>query len=621
MGIFLIEDYFVFILIFFRLLAFISVAPAFSVKGMPNLVKIGFSLVFAYTLYLTMPLASPLVYESILELLVLVIKEVAFGLALGFVVNLIFLSFQMAGQMVDFQIGFSMVSYYDSLSTTRVSIFGNIYQWLGLILFFVINGHHIMLYSFAQSFDLIPLAGLELASLDLKVVVNIFAKSFLTAFQIAIPIIFVILMTDAVIGLISRTVPQINILMLGLPLKVLVGLAALIIILPAIGNMIVRAINGLQGQMEDFIRGFPSLLLFAAGGAGGERTEEATPKRKSDARKKGQVAKSTDLVSAAILVLLIIMIPLFGNVTYNGIYSGLHKTLESGLSKDLSRGSIGPIMLGHLLGYLRITLPIMLFVMVAGIVANLMQVGFLTSIDPIKPDFKRLNPIEGFKRIFSVRTLVDLFKNILKLGLVAYIAYSYINSNIGKILSVPQMSVSRVLPYFMDLFRGLMGKLAIWLVILGVLDYVYQRYEFKKSLKMSKQEIKEEIKEQEGDPQLKSYIRQKQRQLAMTRMMEAVPEASFVVTNPTRLAIALKYDETLGEGAPIVVAKGRGHIAQRIRTIAREAGVPIVENKPLAASLYNNVDLGQEIPVDLYQAVAEILATVYRMEGRYRANV
>src|SRR5690554_1867194 len=181
---------------------------------MPNLVKIGFSLVFAYTLYLTMPLASPLVYESILELLVLVIKEVAFGLALGFVVNLIFLSFQMAGQMVDFQIGFSMVSYYDSLSTTRVSIFGNIYQWLGLILFFVINGHHIMLYSFAQSFDLIPLAGLELASLDLKVVVNIFTKSFLTAFQIAIPIIFVILMTDAVIGLISRTVPQINILML-----------------------------------------------------------------------------------------------------------------------------------------------------------------------------------------------------------------------------------------------------------------------------------------------------------------------------------------------------------------------------------------------------------------------
>lgn len=621
MGIFLIEDYFVFILIFFRLLAFISVAPAFSVKGMSNLVKIGFSLVFAYTLYLTMPLASPLVYESILELLVLVIKEVAFGLALGFVVNLIFLSFQMAGQMVDFQIGFSMVSYYDSLSSTRVSIFGNIYQWLGLILFFVINGHHIMLYSFAQSFDLIPLAGLELASLDLKVVVNIFAKSFLTAFQIAIPIIFVILMTDAVIGLISRTVPQINILMLGLPLKVLVGLAALIIILPAIGNMIVRAINGLQGQMEDFIRGFPSLLLFAAGGAGGERTEEATPKRKSDARKKGQVAKSTDLVSAAILVLLIIMIPLLGNVTYNGIYSGLHKTLESGLSKDLSRGSIGPIMLGHLLGYLRITLPIMLFVMVAGIVANLMQVGFLTSIDPIKPDFKRLNPIEGFKRIFSVRTLVDLFKNILKLGLVAYIAYSYINSNIGKILSVPQMSVSRVLPYFMDLFRGLMGKLAIWLVILGVLDYVYQRYEFKKSLKMSKQEIKEEIKEQEGDPQLKSYIRQKQRQLAMTRMMEAVPEASFVVTNPTRLAIALKYDETLEEGAPIVVAKGRGHIAQRIRTIAREAGVPIVENKPLAASLYNNVDLGQEIPVDLYQAVAEILATVYRMEGRYRANV
>ena len=210
MGIFLIEDYFVFILIFFRLLAFISVAPAFSVKGMPNLVKIGFSLVFAYTLYLTMPLASPLVYESILELLVLVIKEVAFGLALGFVVNLIFLSFQMAGQTVDFQIGFSMVSYYDSLSTTRVSIFGNIYQWLGLILFFVINGHHIMLYSFAQSFDLIPLAGIELASLDLKVVVNIFAKSFLTAFQIAIPIIFVILMTDAVIGLISRTVPQIN---------------------------------------------------------------------------------------------------------------------------------------------------------------------------------------------------------------------------------------------------------------------------------------------------------------------------------------------------------------------------------------------------------------------------
>ncbi|HZK34566.1 MAG TPA: flagellar biosynthesis protein FlhB [Bacillota bacterium] len=622
MDIFLIEDFFIFILIFFRLLAFISVAPGFSARGIPNLAKIGFSLIFAYVLYLSIPAAAPMQHESFIELGLLVIKEVLFGLALGFTVNLIFLSFQMAGQMVDFQMGFSMASYYDPLTNSRVSIFGNLYHWIGLTLFFVINGHYILIYSFVQSFDLIPLAGLELSAMDLQAIVGIFSRSFLTAFQIAVPVIFVILLTDAVIGLVSRSVPQINILMLGLPLKVLVGLLALTIIMPAIGNMLVNAINGIQGRMEEFIQSLPSLLLFVpGGGAGGEKTEDPTPKRKADAREKGQVAKSNDLNSALILILLIIMIAVLGNTTYNGIFASLHKTLETGLNQDVSWGSIGGIMLGHLLGYLRITLPIMLVVMIAGIVANLTQVGFMATLHPIKPDFKKLNPIEGFKKIFSMRTLVELIKNLFKLGIVAYVAYTYLRDNISRILSVSQMNVTTALPFFMELFRGMMIRVGIWLIIIGILDYVYQRYEHKKGLKMSKQEIKDEIKEQEGDPQLKAHIRQKQRQMGMSRMMKDVPEATFVVTNPTRLAIALRYLESSEEGAPVVLAKGAGHLAHRIRTIAEEEDISIVENKPLATALYKDVGVGQEIPIELYQAVAEILAVVYRMEGRDRANV
>jgi len=616
--IFSLEDFLAFFLILMRLTAFMTASPMLSAKGLPNLLKIGFCLVFSYILYLIMPHEVALLHGSLLEFALLAAKEVLFGLGLGYSVNLILVSMQMAGQMVDFQIGLSMAEFYDPLTNSRVSVFGNLYHWIGMTLFFVLNAHHILIYSFVESFELVPLTGIDLGTIDLGAVVDIFSGTFVTAFQIAIPVIFVLLLTDVVMGLLSRAVPQINILMLSLPIKILVGMLALTVILPAIGNMMANAISGLQGRMEEFFQSIPSMLLFAA--AGEEKTEEPTPKRKEDARKKGQVPKSHDLNSAAILVLLVILISILGDSTYTGIFNALRISLESGLSYNVNIGNAGQILLGHLLNYMKITLPIMLIVMIAGILANIMQTGFIRSTHPIKPDLNRLNPIEGFRNIVSQRALVELVKNVIKLVIIGNIAYSYISKNLSNILASPQYNPQRLLPVFMETVRGLMIQVGIGLVILAIIDYMYQRYAFRKSLKMTKQEIKEELKEQEGDPQIRSRIRQKQRQLAMSRMMAYVPEATVVVTNPTHLAIALKYEEASGR-APVVVAKGADFVAERIKSIAREASVPIIENKPLAQALYKDADIGREIPVELYQAVAEILAIVYRMEGRYRAHV
>ena len=253
--------------------------------------------------------------------------------------------------------------------------------------------------------------------------------------------------------------------------------------------------------------------------------------------------------------------------------------------------------------------------MIMGIVASLMQSGFIFTGEPLKPDLKKLNPISGFKKIFSMRSVVDLIKNLTIVTLISVIAYKFVKNNYMQIMNYGSLKIEAILAAFGSLVIDIFFKIAIVMLIISIIDFAYQKYKHNKELKMSMQEIKEEYKQQEGDPLIKSKIRQKQREMASGRMMQDVPDATVVITNPTHLAIAIKYEQ--GEdGAPIVVAIGADNVAIKIKEIASENDIPIIENKPLARLIYKELEVGSEIPADMYQAVAEILALVYKLKKK-----
>ncbi|SJZ52534.1 flagellar biosynthesis protein FlhB [Garciella nitratireducens] len=608
---FLIDEFLTFFLILVRIISFMISSPLFRIKGIPNLLKIGFSCILSYLLYLTLPYDVVLQEMSLFSYGISVGKEVLFGLALGYIVNLIFLAIQIAGQMLDFQMGFSMATYYDPLTNYNVSLFGNLYYWLGMSLFFAMNGHYYLIYALSKSLELVPLKGINFSEFNLEGMVQFFSNSFFIAFQIAIPIMVILLLVDVIMGLLSRTVPQMNILMLGMPLKVLIGLAATIILLPALGNRMIDVIQNLPYQIDNFFKIFPFIFLFAAE----EKTEEPTQKRIEDSRKKGQVAKSNDLNSAILLLLVVLLIAVLGELIFTNFYDFLKGSLENDLDKNITIGNIIPMAIQQMIFFIKLSFPFIIWILIVGIVVNIAQTGFIKSSTPLKPDFKRLNPIEGFKKIFSKKSLLEFLKNIFKLLVVGYVTYSFIKDQLSNIFSISRIEIQGIFPLFKDLVVGLMIRVGLVLLVLSVVDYMYQRFEFRKNLKMSKQEVKEEIKQMEGDPQVKSHIRQKQREIAAARMMAEVPNSTVIVTNPTHLAIALQYNE-FTTGAPIVLAKGADYLAQKIRQIAAEQEIPIIENKPLAWALYQQVDIGQEIPMELYQAVAEILAMVYQMKRK-----
>lgn len=337
---FSLDGFAIYILILLRIFCFLAATPFFSLRGIPGFLKTGLCLLLAYILYIAVPYELS-ADESLIRFGILAAKEVLFGLALGYVVNLIFIGIQIAGQMMDFQIGFSMAAVFDPMTGSRVSLFGNLYYWIGIALFYGLSGHHYLIYGISQSFELVPLTEFGLKQLDIWKIVELFSGTFLIAFEIALPIIVIVLLVDVVMGVLSRSVPQINLLMLNLPLKMLVGILAAIVLLPVIIQSIVRVIEILPYRLNDFMQDIPLAMAFAAG----EKTEEATPKRKADARKKGQVAKSTDLSSAVTLILLIIM----GHMVSQHVFSALHRylrhSLENGLSRTVTLGNMISIFL------------------------------------------------------------------------------------------------------------------------------------------------------------------------------------------------------------------------------------------------------------------------------------
>lgn len=346
----------------------------------------------------------------------------------------------------------------------------------------------------------------------------------------------------------------------------------------------------------------------------GEKTEKATPKKKSEARRKGQVAKSSELSPALIILVVFSLLLFFGS----SIGSGLQKIIRLSLSEfsvwEVTVDNVHVVFLQFLWIGAQFMLPIFLVTIVVGLVANYVQVGFLFTGEPLKMKLERLDPIKGFKRIVSLRALVELAKSLLKIVIVTTVVFVVLWGEKDKLLLLSQYSLLQMISFVGSLTLKLGIYVAILLVILAIFDYIYQRYEHNKSLRMSKQDIKDEYKTTEGDPLIKRRIRERQQQMAMRRMMQEVPSADVVITNPTHFSIAIKY-ESGQMSAPVVIAKGQDYVAMRIREVATAHGIMLIENKPLARALYERVEIGQAIPEDLFKAVAEVLAYVYRLKG------
>lgn len=347
----------------------------------------------------------------------------------------------------------------------------------------------------------------------------------------------------------------------------------------------------------------------------GEKTERATPKKRQDAKKKGQVAKSQDINTAAVLLAVFLFLLVGGGYLKKGIFSLFKNSFQKYLLMDATPENLQVIFLEIFKGLAGFLGPIMLVAVIAGVAANFFQVGAMFTPDAIQPKLDKINPLSGFKRIFSMRSLVELIKSLLKIGLIGVITFIVLWKRAPEILALSQKSIGTSLATLGSLTvqMGLYASGA--LLVLAILDYLYQKYDFEKSIRMSKQDIKDEYKNTEGDPLIKSRIKQRQREIAMQRMMQEVPKADVVITNPTHFAVAIRYDETK-QDAPFVVAKGVDYIAQKIKLVAKENDVIMVENRPLARALYSQVEIGQVIPEEFFKAVAEILAFVYRVKHK-----
>lgn len=344
-----------------------------------------------------------------------------------------------------------------------------------------------------------------------------------------------------------------------------------------------------------------------------ERTEPASPKKKQDARERGSVAKSVELNSAAVLVFGLLILYVGGAsiaAKLSEVTTAVFKNLGS---VEISTANVHNLFREAIFSYAVTVFPIVTGLMLVGLIVSIAQVGPLFTFKPIAPKFSKLNPVSGLKRtMLSSRAVVELVKGVVKVGIVGIVAYNATGEVIADSTALADGEVAGILAFMAQAAVVIAVKVGLAFFLVAGADYAYQRYEHEKSLRMTKQEVKDEGKQMEGDPLIKGRIKTIQRQIAYRRMMHDVPKADVVITNPTHYAIAIKYE--MGKmHAPRVVAKGVDLVAQRIKQIAIDNNVPLVEDKPLAQMLYKSVDIGDEIPEKLFQAVAQILAYVYRL--------
>lgn len=364
-----------------------------------------------------------------------------------------------------------------------------------------------------------------------------------------------------------------------------------------------------------------NLQFFAKDGPGGEKTEPATPKKLNESRENGQVAKSKELIMAISLLALFIITKIYvGNMgeklinTFKDFYNSFDVIVgdsSKGYPVGLACSTIGNMFIS----ILNIVVPILLIAAVISILGNMLQQSWKVTAKPMKPKLSKISPLSGFKRIFSVRQLLELLKSIAMITIIGIVVYTTIIDKVGLLLSFYDITLYEALATIGEIIIDLGIKISMIFLIIGFIDLIYQRHKFKEDTKMTKQEVKDEYKNAEGDPQIRAQIKQKMREASQRRMMQSLPQADVVITNPTHYAVAVKYDPEVAD-APYVLAKGEDFLAQRIKETAKANNIEIVENKPLARMLYHNVDVGAVIPPELYHSVAEVLAFVYNLKNK-----
>lgn len=362
------------------------------------------------------------------------------------------------------------------------------------------------------------------------------------------------------------------------------------------------------------------LQWFAKDGPGGEKTEEPTAKKLSDARKDGKVAKSKELTDAFDLIVLFLLLKIFISYIYDGFlnvfqytYTRMPEFVKSS-AKEMNGQSTAAFMQVFPLKILQLLLPFFITGVVVCVLVTILQVGWKVTTKPMQPKLDKFNPINGFKRILSKDSLFELLKSIIKIAVITYVAYTSIKKNADVLFLLYDIRLMQAIILCGQVILDAGFQISLVYLIVGIADLIYQKHKFHEEMKMTKQEVKDEYKNTEGSPEIKSKQRQRMQEASRRRMMQDVPKADVIITNPTHISVALQYDSDAAK-APVVLAKGEDHLALKIREVAKENHIEIVENKPLARMLYANVDIGQEIPPELYQAVAEVLAMVYNLKN------
>ena len=381
--------------------------------------------------------------------------------------------------------------------------------------------------------------------------------------------------------------------------------------------------NDLDGEVR--LRLEYDLQFFAKDGPGGEKTEVPTAKKLNDARKEGQVAKSKEIITALMLLALFVVIKFYiGNLgqqmieCFSEFYDLFGKIISNSEYGMRMVDATGVVSLG-LTTVLNMIVPFIALAVVIAILGNAFQQKWMVTTKPLQPKLSKISPISGLKRMFNVKQLFEVGKSVAMIAVMSYVIYTTVKDKLGVLYTFYNISLYEALEIVGDIIVDLGIKISAVFLVIGFVDLIYQRHKFKEDMKMTKQEVKDEFKNTEGDPQVKGQIRRRMQQVSRRRMMEALPQADVVITNPTHFAVALKYEANKGQ-APVVIAKGADYLAFDIKAKAKEYGIEIVENKPLARILYNNVEIGAQIPPELYQAVAEVLAFVYSLKNNYNMD-
>lgn len=606
------------IFVFIRILTFLGCINVIFPSGTPKVFKVMFSIFISFII--SPFIQADIAVHSLSQLIIYALMETLTGLVFGFITNMCFNSLKIAGSLIDQQLGLSMASIYDPNTNTQNTLIETILYWLGVMIFFSMNGHHQLIAGIQNSFNLVKVGQLILSG-NFDYVINVFVQCFIIGIKIAVPMILSLLIAELLIGFISKSAPQLNVMVVSMPLKLLMGIIFIMIALP----FLINKMHHLFNQIPSILDGTLSMNSDAISNIGtvgfllsmSDKTEEPTPKKKKDARKQGNIAKSAEVNKAMTFIAILVVIYMMSGSIISELQGFIVNILSGDFSMTMNDNTIKILMFKVMMSFMKIVLPISLIIMVFGILGSLIQTGLFFSMESLKPKFSKLNPLTGLKNMFSMKAIVNLIKSMVVICIMIYLGYSFMSKNFEGIIKSGDIYLPYLFNIVLDLIKSILTSITLAVAVVAALDYGYEKFSHKKGLKMTKQEVKEEYKQMEGDPHIKGKIKQKQRQMANQRMMQAVPSSTVIVTNPTHISIAIRYEQGK-DTTPIVVAKGVDEVAFRIREIAKSHDIPIIENVPLARLIYKEVDIDQEIPEEMYKAVAEVLVAVYKIKNKYK---